>query len=104
VTSHDGAAGPARITLLTQTNCNLCEHAKEVLARVSADVALQIETVDLSTDQGKRLAACAHVMFAPGVLIDDAPFSHGRLSERRLRNALRGRPAPAEQPTTQAEF
>jgi hypothetical protein len=95
VNSRDSAAEPARITLLTQSDCSLCEHAKGVLARVGADVALQIETIDLASADGRRLAAQARVLFAPGVLIDDDAFSYGRLSERRLRKALRGRPAPA---------
>lgn len=89
----DSAAVPARITLLTQPDCSLCEHAKEVLDRVGADLALHIDTVDLTSAEGQRLAAYAHVVFAPGVLLDGAPFSHGRLSERRLRKALRERPA-----------
>lgn len=94
MTGPDVAPESARITLLTQPDCSLCEHAKDVLARVGADVALRIHTVDLASSEGQRLAAYAHVMFAPGILIDGAPFSHGRLSERRLRKALRGRPAP----------
>ncbi len=93
MTGSDGVAVPARITLLTQPDCSLCEHAKEVLDQVGADVALHIDTVELASAEGQRLAAYAHVMFAPGVLIDGVPFSHGRLSERRLRKALRGRPA-----------
>jgi hypothetical protein len=28
------------------------------------------------------------VLFAPGVLVDGAPFSYGRLSERKLRRTL----------------
>ena len=98
MTAFGSAAEPARVTLLTQPDCSLCEHAKQVLARVGADVALRIETVDLASGEGERLAAYAHIMFAPGVLIDGAPFSHGRLSERRLRKALRGRPAPDTTP------
>lgn len=76
------------VTLLTQADCALCEHAKQVLARVSADVPLQIRTVDLVNDEGRRLAESAGVLFAPGVLLDGALFSYGRLSERRLRRAL----------------
>jgi len=80
------------ITLLTQADCVLCEHAKGVLARVAADYPLEVTEIDLASPQGRSLAAGAGVRFAPGVLIDGRPFSHGRLSERRLRRALQRLP------------
>jgi hypothetical protein len=82
------------ITLLTQTDCALCEHAKGVLARVGADHPLEITEIDLASEDGRALAAGAGVPFAPGVLVDGRPFGYGRLSERRLRRALSRLPAP----------
>lgn len=79
---------PVGITLLTQTDCRLCEHAKDVLTRVGQDHPLEVEEVDLGSDRGRELAARAGVMFAPGVLVDGAPFGFGRLSERKLRKKL----------------
>jgi glutaredoxin len=76
------------ITLLTQADCPLCEHAKQVLARVSQDHQLDITEIDLGSEQGRALATQAGVLFAPGVLVDGRPFGYGRLSERRLRRAL----------------
>ncbi len=76
------------ITLLTQTDCVLCEHAKKVLARVGEDYPLEVTEVDLASERGRALAAQARVQFAPGVLVDGRPFGYGRLSERRLRRAL----------------
>ena len=43
--------------------------------------------VDLGSPEGQALADTGWLIFAPGVLIDGQPFSHGRLSERRLRRA-----------------
>lgn len=83
--------GPARVTLLVQENCALCEHAKDVLARVSADFPLQTEEFDLGTDHGRQLARRGGVMFAPGVFVDDTMFGFGRLSEKKLRRALQRR-------------
>ena len=82
------------ITLLTQGDCTLCDHAKTVLDRVRADYAFTVIEIDLRGEQGTALALKAGVMFAPGVLLDGQPFSHGRLSERRLRKALQHRPSP----------
>ncbi|WP_328731912.1 glutaredoxin family protein [Streptomyces caniferus] len=80
--------GPRRVTLLTQVDCALCDHAKQVLARVGADHPLDVAEVGLQSEQGQRLALAAGVLFAPGVLLDGRPFAHGRLSERRLRKEL----------------
>jgi glutaredoxin len=79
---------PVQITLLTQTSCRMCELAKEILARLGNEYPLSVTEVDLRTDEGRRLAAEAGVLFAPGVLVDGHPFSYGRLSERKLRRAL----------------
>lgn len=76
------------ITLLTQDDCTLCEHAKTVLARVGADHPLEVTEIDLASEQGRALAAQAGVLFAPGVLVDGRRFGYGRLSERRLRRTL----------------
>jgi len=81
------------ITLLTQADCTLCEHAKQVLARVGADHPLEITEIDLASEQGRTLAAQAGVLFAPGVLVGGRPFGHGRLSERKLRRTLGRLPA-----------
>jgi glutaredoxin len=76
------------VTLLTQRHCQLCEHAKQVLARVSQRYRLQITETDLGDEHGRPLAQRAGVMFAPGVLIDGRLFSFGRLCERRLMREL----------------
>ena len=85
------------VTLLTRSDCGLCEHAKAVLARVGSDHPLRVEDVDLDTAEGQRLAAAAGVMFAPGILLDGDPYAFGRLSERALRRDLRRRPATAQE-------
>jgi hypothetical protein len=66
----------------------MCELAKEILARLGNEYPLSVTEVDLRTEEGRRLAAEAGVLFAPGVLVGGHPFSYGRLSERKLRRAL----------------
>ncbi|WP_327432915.1 glutaredoxin family protein [Streptomyces sp. NBC_01236] len=87
--STDNMAAAHEITLLTQADCTLCNHAKQVLAKVGADHPLTVTEIDLGSEEGQRLAMLAGVLFAPGVLVDGLPFSYGRLSERRLRRALK---------------
>ena len=84
---------PVQITLLTQTSCGMCELAKEILARLGNEYPLSITEIDLASDDGRRLAGDAGVLFAPGVLVDGQPFSYGRLSERKLRRLLDRRAA-----------
>ncbi|WP_331753341.1 glutaredoxin family protein (plasmid) [Streptomyces sp. NBC_00637] len=86
---------PRSITLLTQADCALCEHAKRVLAKVGADHPLTVTEIDLGSTEGQRLALEAGALFAPGILLDGEPFGYGRLSERRLRRALTSAAAPA---------
>jgi hypothetical protein len=93
-------AAAIRVTLLTQDDCTFCDHAKEVLARVATDHPLQVEEIGLDTSAGQALAVGEGVFFAPGVLLDGALFSHGRLSERKLRRTL-GRRRDPRSTTTQ---
>lgn len=77
-----------RVTLLTKPDCDLCDHAKEVLARIGTDHAIDVETVELESDRGRALAMTSGMAFPPAVFVDGEPFSYGRLSERKLRTAL----------------
>jgi glutaredoxin len=79
---------PVRVTLLTQPDCALCDHAKTVLARVGHDHPLQVEEIALDSEHGRAMAADAGVLFAPGLFLNGRPFGYGRLSERKLRKAL----------------
>ncbi len=76
------------VTLLTQADCALCDHAKRVLALVGQDYPLEVTEIDLASEPGRALAAGAAVVFAPGVLVDGRPFGYGRISERKLRRVL----------------
>jgi glutaredoxin len=82
---------PLEITLLVQHDCHYCDHAKQILHALSRDFSLWVNEIDLASDEGKRLAEHAGVLFAPGVLVGGQPFSFGRLSEGKLRRALKQR-------------
>jgi hypothetical protein len=91
MTTHQVEPSAVAVTLLTQADCALCDHAKRVLARVGADHLLQVSEISLTTDQGRQLALRHGVLFAPGVLLDGQPFAYGRLSEKKLRRTLANR-------------
>lgn len=77
-----------RITLLTQDDCHLCDHAKQVLAKLAGEFPLQVEEIRVDTDDGRHLATQHAVLFSPGILVDGHLFGYGRLSERKLRRHL----------------
>lgn len=82
-----------RITLLTRSDCGLCDHAKAVLERLGGEFDLIVREIDLASPQGQALAAAARMAFPPGVIVDGQAFAFGRLSERRLRRHLARRAA-----------
>jgi glutaredoxin len=83
-----------RVTLLSAPDCELCEHAKAVLARVGEEYDLEVAECSTATEAGRDLMVRHRVAFPPGVLIDGEAFSYGRLSERKLRRELAARAAP----------
>lgn len=82
-------AGARRVLLLTQDDCAVCDQAKDVLDRVAAGTPLDVEEIGLGTKRGSELARRARLLFAPGVFVDRTFLSHGRLSEKKFRRALR---------------
>jgi glutaredoxin len=79
------------ITLLTQPDCGFCNHAKTILADIARDLPITVTEIDLGSPEGQQLGQ-GWVLFAPGLLIDGQPFGYGRISQRRLRQALINRP------------
>ena len=77
------------VLLLTKEDCHFCEQAKDVLARLGGDYDLRVREVALESDEGRSLALCSGAPFPPVIFLNDEPFSYGRLSERKLRKALR---------------
>ena len=79
---------PIDILVLVQSDCAFCDRAHEILDRLGHEYPLAVHTLDIDTEEGRRLAQEGGVMFAPGIFIDGSPFSYGRLSERKLRRQL----------------
>ena len=43
-------ARPVRMILFTRTGCHLCDKAEEMLRTVSAEVSVEMETIDIDAD------------------------------------------------------
>jgi glutaredoxin len=77
------------VVLLTKEDCHFCDHAKDVLVRLRDEYDLRVREVVLESEEGRRLARESAAPFPPVVFLDGVTFSYGRLSERKLRKALR---------------
>jgi len=77
-----------RAILVTAPDCHLCEHARQVLARLGHDWPLVLEEVTWKSPEGFALVRRDGVPFPPALYIDGRFVGYGRLSEGRLRRIL----------------
>jgi hypothetical protein len=75
----------ARVTLVTRPGCHLCEVAREVVARVCADLGETWEELDLDADPA---LAARYAEEIPVTLVDGHQHDFWRVDEARLRRAL----------------
>ncbi len=81
-----GATQP-RVTLYTRPGCHLCDVAREVIARVCADLAETFEEVSIADDPALLERYSEEI---PVTLVDGRHHDFWRVDERRLRAALAG--------------
>lgn len=82
--SDDGLR-PARVLLLSRPGCHLCDDAREVVARVTADVGERFVERDITEDP---VLVAEHGESIPVVFVDGVQVDFWRVSEPRLRAAL----------------
>jgi len=78
---------PHRITLLSRPGCHLCDDARVVIARVAGELGAAWEERDI-TLSAADLARYSEMV--PVTLVDGVQHDFWRVSEDRLRAALRG--------------
>ncbi len=76
---------PHVITLLSRAGCHLCDDAREVIARVSAELDVPWEELDITTSDGHLRQYWDQI---PVTLIDGVQHDFWHVSEERLRAAL----------------
>jgi glutaredoxin len=74
-----------RVTLYSKPGCHLCDNAREVIARVCADLGTSYEEVDITSDPELRRRYGEQI---PVTLVDGAQHDFWRVDEHRLRAAL----------------
>jgi glutaredoxin len=84
------AASPV-VTLLGRPGCHLCDDAREVIARVAADLGVRWEERDITASPRDLEEYWDKI---PVTLIDGVQHDFWRVSEHRLRAALARAGAP----------
>lgn len=78
-------AGVVRITLLGRPGCHLCDDARVTIERVSADLGVSWNEVDITTDPELQEKWWEQI---PVTLVDGVQHDFWRVDEARLRSAL----------------
>jgi glutaredoxin len=81
------AAARARIVLFSRPGCHLCDAARAVVEKVAAELGERYVERDITLD-AQDLSAYADSI--PVVVVDGVQVDFWRISEDRLRAALRG--------------
>ncbi|MQA84878.1 MAG: glutaredoxin family protein [Streptosporangiales bacterium] len=83
------AARDHRITLLSKPGCHLCDEARAVIERVADELGVAWEERDITASAEETEAYWDKI---PVTLVDGVVHDFWRVSEKRLREALRSRP------------
>jgi len=75
----------ARVTLYGKPGCHLCDDAREVIARVCAELGTSYDEVDITSDPVLQQQYGEQI---PVTFVDGAQHDFWRVDERRLRAAL----------------
>lgn len=76
---------PVRVTLLGKPGCHLCDDARVVIERVTADVGVGFTEIDITTDPALQEKWWDQI---PVTLVDGVQHDFWRVDEARLRKAL----------------
>ena len=81
-----GQSDEHRITLLSKPGCHLCEDARAVIIRVAADLGVGWDERDITTSERDMAEYWDKI---PVTMVDGVTHDFWRVSEDRLRRALR---------------
>lgn len=84
-TNVAAGATPTRITLIGKPGCHLCDDAREVIARVAAELGVGWEERSIADDPALAEEYWEQI---PVTLVDGRQHDYWRVDERRLRAAL----------------
>ena len=74
------------VELLSRQDCHLCDDARRLVERLTAEARLTFTELDVDADPALR---AEYGDLVPVVLVDGKEIGHWRIEESRLRRALR---------------
>ena len=77
--------GRPRVTLIGKPGCHLCDEAREVVARVTAELGEEYEELSILDDEALKQRYWEQI---PVTLVDGEQHDFWRVSADRLRAAL----------------
>jgi len=77
------------VTLFSKPGCHLCDEARAVIGRVTADLGVPWEEIDITQDDDLYRRYWEQI---PVTLVDGRQHDFWRVSEARLRAALQDQP------------
>lgn len=79
-----------KITMIIPGDCAHCTVLGPVLEKLQKEFdGLEVEYIDMATEQGQRLVQFHGIMASPGILIDGKLFASGGATEADLRKEIR---------------
>jgi glutaredoxin len=75
----------ARVTLLSKPGCHLCDDARDVIAKVCAEIDTEWTEIDITSDPALRARYWEQI---PVTLVDGVQHDYWRVDPARLREAL----------------
>jgi len=74
-----------KIQEVTSQGCRVCHMAKQILEEIKPQFTnVEIEYIDMLTDQGQELVGKFGIMSAPGIIINNELFCMGGLDKTKL--------------------
>lgn len=75
-----------KIQELTMSGCSHCAEAKKILdGEIKPKFPdVEIEYIDITSDQGQKLVQKYSIMSSPGIIVNDELFSVGGLNKEKL--------------------
>ncbi len=79
-----------KVQFLTMEGCHNCEAAKKIFDEMLPDFpSLEVEEVDMATQEGQKLVQEHGIMASPGIVIDGELFSTGGVDREKLIEKLK---------------
>lgn len=79
-----------RVLLVTSEGCKPCSRVKRILGELQSNMPdLLVETVDLASPTGTKLALENRILYPPAVFIEGKLFGKGKIDADRMTESIR---------------